>query len=870
MADQGAMPAPVRAGGRPSLHSVFSAMTAVSHTSDSSSSKKRERHGGGQAGVGVSRASRRPHAPSVHGDAASTISGSKSSRSLASSVWGTGTRRRGGGRSESVPAVVVKDEDGYDVTPKSLLSLKPSVLGGHNLLSELRAESSRGTRTPSDWETRSSFSVGLSIVASDTPSVASTSVASTPRSVHKSTSLSDVGSAAALDREETDINPDEHISIILAETETEWLLSIESCCIDDGSPASDDAKDRNSRYETLLKKNKLGNESLVAREAQTNVPLRKFKDVQVAPPASKDASAMASESDIADCFATESSFQMPSVTASDVPRAREEPVSATEAADSGGTTDGKINTDLMRELAQEPGAWVDVDPTDQLPEAVNARNRAELRALCASDNVLSSLKLLERAVVQNSEHATLRSYKSAISGDAPPSQEVPAPVATPAPAQSVPPGQRPVQAASAAPAKEKPAEGAATATSSAQNLAPPPPPVKALEELWRLKVPGLTDNRNISCVVWSAQESAVDKIAVGYGSFDSRERYRSAGLILVWSTRNICHPEHIIRTQFGVTALAFSARHTSLLAAGMADGALHVYNLARSGAAATTPALTSADSATRHSDPVWDIRWVEQQTETGGTLVSAATDGRVLQWGMRRGLEVKAELMRLNAGPNPARTHGSQGGAGALRYAGALTADFHPFLKSIYVVGTEGGTCHKCSASYSDQYLQTYVGHVGPVLKVRWSPFHPAAFLTAGADWTLRLWDHDRPYPVLSLNLDSGGKGGITEPAAEYPTDVCWSSTSSTVFACVTGKTFQIWDLANSTMDPVHVEKTAERLTGVLFSPKGNIIAAASDAGTLSVYRIVHPALVLQGGKAPDEAAERTKLEAVLDASARQ
>ncbi len=37
--------------------------------------------------------------------------------------------------------------------------------------------------------------------------------------------------------------------------------------------------------------------------------------------------------------------------------------------------------------------------------------------------------------------------------------------------------------------------------------------------------------------------------------------------------------------------------------------------------------------------------------------------------------------------------------------------------------------------------LQTYGGHSMPVYAVRWNPLHPRMFLSAGADWTVKLWD---------------------------------------------------------------------------------------------------------------------------------
>ena len=74
------------------------------------------------------------------------------------------------------------------------------------------------------------------------------------------------------------------------------------------------------------------------------------------------------------------------------------------------------------------------------------------------------------------------------------------------------------------------------------------------------------------------------------------------------------------------------------------------------------------------------------------------------------------------------------------RQTGGLCFDFNPTDKSIYLAGTEDGAIHRCSCSYNEQYLDSYFGHTGSVLKVKWSPFLEGVFLSCSTDWTIRLW----------------------------------------------------------------------------------------------------------------------------------
>lgn len=62
----------------------------------------------------------------------------------------------------------------------------------------------------------------------------------------------------------------------------------------------------------------------------------------------------------------------------------------------------------------------------------------------------------------------------------------------------------------------------------------------------------------------------------------------------------------------------------------------------------------------------------------------------------------------------------------------------------LFIVGSEEGALQKCSKTYNSQYLATYDGHVGAVYSVQWNGRHPDTFLSASADWTVKLWNSNR------------------------------------------------------------------------------------------------------------------------------
>jgi len=69
------------------------------------------------------------------------------------------------------------------------------------------------------------------------------------------------------------------------------------------------------------------------------------------------------------------------------------------------------------------------------------------------------------------------------------------------------------------------------------------------------------------------------------------------------------------------------------------------------------------------------------------------------------------------------------------------------------------------------------------VYKVRWNHFHPRTFISASADWTVKIWDAKIINPILSFDL------------AMAVVDAVWAPYSSTVFATTTLDKVYIYDL---------------------------------------------------------------------------
>ncbi|KAH6573738.1 hypothetical protein BASA60_005920 [Batrachochytrium salamandrivorans] len=363
-----------------------------------------------------------------------------------------------------------------------------------------------------------------------------------------------------------------------------------------------------------------------------------------------------------------------------------------------------------------------------------------------------------------------------------------------------------------------------------------------LQLLWSYRCE-LTRGRNVMCMAWNKQNE--DIIAVAYGEAHHLSG-SMAGLILCWSVKNPEWPERIYTSQHAVTSIDFSRMNPSLLAAGLSDGRIVIYDVRRKD---ETPVLDNSMNG-KHQDPVWELKWVERERVTGDeqsrgeTLVSVSTDGRVTQWMVRKGLEF-TDLMTLKRLPkekiSPAAARSTTTDIGGKsksyisRHTGGLCFDFNPKDSNIYLVGTEEGYIHKCSCSYNEQYLYTFCSHDGPVTKVKWSPFLSGVFLSCSSDWTVRLWNQESGQEVFKFQ---SGRDSVT--------DIAWSPHFSTCFGSVSSDgRLEIWDLKCSVLDPIISHNVLDRqLTTMLFASQSPTVITGDDNGVVTVYKICHPSEV--------------------------
>jgi dynein intermediate chain 1 len=292
--------------------------------------------------------------------------------------------------------------------------------------------------------------------------------------------------------------------------------------------------------------------------------------------------------------------------------------------------------------------------------------------------------------------------------------------------------------------------------------------------LWRFST-DKSRRKQVTSICWNPKYK--DLFAVGYGSYDFLKE--TSGLICCYTVKNPTWPEYSFTTESGVMCLDFHIKNPALLAVGLYDGTVMVFDIR---AKSNKAIYQSTVRTMKHTDPVWQVSWDKEDM----LFFSVSSDGRVSKWTLMKNKLEPEEVLKLKLVLDQEKELLDNKKESFLYgLAGGMCFDFNPFNDDQFLVGTEEGKIHLCSKAYSGQYLETYEGHFLAVYAVKWNKFHPRVFLSCSADWKIKMWDKELTRPILSYDL--GCAVG----------DVEWAPYSSTVFAAViyTGQLY-VYDLS--------------------------------------------------------------------------
>ena len=256
----------------------------------------------------------------------------------------------------------------------------------------------------------------------------------------------------------------------------------------------------------------------------------------------------------------------------------------------------------------------------------------------------------------------------------------------------------------------------------------------SLLPLWKFSTQRVKKGLQVTALCWNTNHE--DLFAVGLGSYDFLQQ--GSGNVACYSLKNTSTPEFFLTTESSVLCLDFNVRHPSLLAIGCYDGNVFVYNICSKN---LNPIFSSSIKTGSHSDPVWEIHWEKEENGAELNFYSISSDGQVTNWTLSRN-ELRMELVMNLSLIQSAKAELEESTLVGLACGSCF--DFHHKQSHLFIVGTEEGHIHKCSKSYSGQYLHTFTGHHMTVYSVQWNVFHERVFLSCSADWTVKVSEHSK------------------------------------------------------------------------------------------------------------------------------
>jgi WD40 repeat protein len=323
-------------------------------------------------------------------------------------------------------------------------------------------------------------------------------------------------------------------------------------------------------------------------------------------------------------------------------------------------------------------------------------------------------------------------------------------------------------------------------------------------------------------------------LAAGYGNTDKviTEKNKN-GLLSLWTVKNPSVPLGQLETDSPILSVKFSKSSPHLLATGNQDGFLKIYDIRKK---LKTPIISSSDlEDIKHFEGILELDWVsrgQSKEDVSESIVTISSDGKLLEWSLKKTLDVTelkqiTQTSKIGIASKDAAALNTQN----FRYSGGFSFDFNKKDPNIYLISTGDGAIHKCSKSYKEQYIESYLSHSGPVYKVRNNPFHPEVFISCSADWSVRVWNSKYESPLFVLkSLD----------LFDEVLDVKWNPYCSTSFAnaCKDGRV-EIWDLAIKNLDPIFTLPSDQKIKTCLeFSSVNPVITVGNDSGELETYRI--------------------------------
>lgn len=302
--------------------------------------------------------------------------------------------------------------------------------------------------------------------------------------------------------------------------------------------------------------------------------------------------------------------------------------------------------------------------------------------------------------------------------------------------------------------------------------------------------------------------------------------------------RLINDPNVVLETDSCVTAISFHPTESSVLAAGLSNGDVLLWNLRDRNS--VTPIHVCA-----HHDSVSKILWVSCQANKAPMLASAAKDGYVLLNELFSNFTTARSYKRLKISKdhNPAENSRPRSAGGsqerAIEPGLCITSfDFSSKDPIFFIAATLCGGVYKCSIdrvapiegdrTLVDPVVDEYERHDGTVTCINFSKIRNL-FLTSSTDKEIRMYDFNQ-HPCLRTIVTDHTIMGLT-----------WMVGNADIFAAYgASPTIKLYNVAS---EKAKIRKNLEiegknSVTSLRINAKRGSLAMSDGLGVVEIWKI--------------------------------
>lgn len=298
------------------------------------------------------------------------------------------------------------------------------------------------------------------------------------------------------------------------------------------------------------------------------------------------------------------------------------------------------------------------------------------------------------------------------------------------------------------------------------------------------------------------------------------------------------NPSKTLETNACVTTLAYHPTEPSIIAAGLFNGDVLVWNLRDNVSVAPTTICT-------HGDCVSQVYWKARTINDVSLLVSSSKDGYIFMHKMMANFTVAREYKRLKLTKeyNPIENSRPRSAGGtrerAMESGLCITAfDFSSRDPIFFIVGTLCGGIYKCSLdrvapieddeTLMDPVVDEYERHEGSITCIKCSPMRNL-FVTAGTDKEIRIYHFEEHTNLRSISCENTIVG------------LAWMPGNQDIFATYgAGSEIRLYNVTGGkSVTNINFDTTDRQNTSCLrVNLRRNMVAIGDTQGTIEIWKI--------------------------------